>query len=74
MNNEIPVETGKHAHPPEPAGMQFQKIENRVTLLASSTTQAPRQIVQSVIDNGSQEVAQRVESAFNLRETVAPFP
>ena len=69
-NNEIPVETGEHAHPPDPVGVQVKKIENRVTHLASSTTQAPRQIVQSVIDNASQEVAQRVGSALNLRETV----
>ena len=69
-NNEIPVETGDHAHPPDPAGVQVKKIENRVTQLAASTSQAPRQIVQSVIENVSQEVAQRVGSATNLRETV----
>lgn len=69
-NNEIPVETGEHAHPPDPAGVQVKKIENRVTQLASSTTQGPRQVVQSVIQKVSQEAAQRVRSATNLRETV----
>ena len=34
-NNEIPVETGDHADPPDPAGIQVKKIENRVTQLAT---------------------------------------
>ena len=69
-NSEIPVETGDHAHPPDPAGVQAKKIENRVTQLASSTTQAARQVVQRVIHIVLQKVAQRVGSATNLRETV----
>ena len=69
-SNENPIETGEHCHPPGPAGVQIKQIENKVVQLASQTTQAPRQIVQSVIEDVREEIAQRIGSATNLRETV----
>lgn len=64
------VRRGEHSHPPDPVLIQIRKTEGEVRRLATETDNPPRRIVQDVLGTASQEVAQRVGSAINMREVV----
>ena len=69
-DDDPPVESGNHTHPPNPVEVEVTKITNQVKASATRTNDPPRRIVQDALVNASEEAAATVGSATNLREVV----
>ena len=67
---EPPVATGNHTHPPNPVEVAVRQIQTTIKDRAVETNDPPRRIVQDALEAASEEVAVAVGSATNLRENV----
>ena len=69
QQQQPPVSSSVHMHPPNPAEVAIWRVENTVKTAAVTTRDPPRRIVQGAIAPVNEEIAAAVGSSTNLRLT-----
>lgn len=70
QQQQTPVISGVHMHPPNPAEVAVRRVENTLKTAAVTTRDPPRRIVQDAIVDVNEEVAAAVSSSTNLRQVI----
>ena len=70
QQQQPPVSSGVHMHPPNPAELTVRRVENIVKTSAVTTRDPPRRIVEDAIACVNEEVAASVGSSTNLRQII----
>ena len=65
-----PASNGVQMHPPNPAEMAIQRMENTVKTAAVTTRDPQRRIVQDATTHVNEEIAAAAGSSTNLRQTI----